>query len=154
MRGTYLAGIRKESTTAQQGSPETLAAQQPGAPFRYIRIQPADRMEEEPASGVIVNEESGEICVYVDKSAKGVTTMTAIVAVYDKATGQFLDLWMGEIDPTDPLTGTGLIYDESKHYRIMVVDGDTWRIDPRGDGSFCIGESIGSKVWNTCIEIY
>ncbi len=113
--------------TAQQGSPETLAAQQPGAPFRYIRIQPADRMEEEPASGVIVNEESGEICVYVDKSAKGVTTMTAIVAVYDKATGQFLDLWMGEIAPTDPLTGTGLIYDESKHYRIMVVDGDTWR---------------------------
>ena len=122
-----LLSAEADSGTTLPGSPDMLEAQQPGEPFRCIRIQCVNRMDEEPNVQVGVKGETGEICVMVDKSVKGVTTMKAIVAVYEKATGRFLELWMGEIDPIKPLTGTGLIYDEDKRYRIMVLDGDTWR---------------------------
>ena len=122
-----LLSAKADRTKAQPGTPLTLANQQPGELYHYIRIQPADSMEADPTVSALVNGESGEIAVTVNKSVKGVSVMQAIVAVYDKATGRFLELWMGEISPTEPLVGTGLRYDPSKDYRIMVLDGDTWQ---------------------------
>ena len=121
-----LLSAEADPGTALPGSPDMLEAQQPGNRLHYIRIQSADSLNDEPVILGTVVEDTEEVCVFVDKSLKGVT-MQAVVAVYDKATGRLVDLWMGDIDPSEPLTGTGLTYDESKHYRIMVVDGDTWR---------------------------
>ena len=122
-----LLSAEPDGKNAQPGTPEMLASQQPGDLFRYVLIQPANRLAEEPEMLAGVNGETGELSVGVNKSVKGVSTMKAIVAVYDKATGRFQEMWMGDVNPIDPLTGTGLIYDEAKRYRIMVLDGDVWR---------------------------
>ena len=110
----------------QPGTVNMLAAQTPGDQFHFIRIQRKDRTDEPNVHGILKGE-SENIYIGVDNAAKGVSKMMAIVAVYDKATKQFLDLWTGEIDPNAPFCDTGLTYDENKIFRIMVLDGNTWR---------------------------
>ncbi len=127
----FLLSADPSPENAQPGSTDMLADQQPGDLFHYIRIKPADRLNDDPIVHGLVDTESGKVSVIVNKSAKGVDTMKAIVAVYEKTTGRFLTLWTGEIDPNDPLTDSGLPYDESYCYSIMVLDGDDWR--PLGD---------------------
>ncbi|MCR4805741.1 MAG: hypothetical protein K5981_08900 [Clostridia bacterium] len=113
-----------ESGNAHLGSWDMLASQAPGSLYHYIRIERADQLDEDPTVLNLVDEGSGEIYVGLDKSAKGVSMMRAIVAIYEKDTERFLGLWTGEIDPSDPFADTGLVYDETKSYRIMLVEGE------------------------------